>query len=188
MHQPVKLHSAALILLVFLSGCSLFSQEGPANEAVLLIIEPYDGYDLDDGRVKQAVADYIEYKNAPAFTQYDFMRVDLNNDNHKDALVYLTAPYGQWCNAQGCSLLVFEAQPYGFALVGEISPVRAPVYINVAQDKKGQWHDMIVRVSGTEAKAKDVILRFNGSTYPSDPRSLPRSAVKRSQNIIKIFP
>ncbi|PCJ99905.1 MAG: hypothetical protein COA45_03590 [Zetaproteobacteria bacterium] len=155
-----------------LGGCALLGG-GSAHDkgsAFLPIIEPEMRQDLDDGHIKDAVQNYLKLRNAPPFTQYDFMRVDLNTDGWRDALVYLNAPYGQWCYVGGCTILVLHAQENDFRITSEISPIRTPLYIS--ETYSNGWRDIIVHISGRTEKAKDVVLRFNGLQYQGTPTTL----------------
>ncbi len=187
-----QLLSFCLILCVFLNGCALFSDSPhPNSHADLLpLVEPSLGADLDDGYVKRAMSDYLRFKKAPPFSQYDFVRVDLNHDGRLDALVHLTAPYGRWCEARGCSLLVFEAESDGFSLAGQINPVRAPVFIEKEPHSfdETDWKSIVVRVSGTSHKAKNVRLFFDENGYPNDPTMISAMPYFEMQKYTKIFP
>ena len=148
--------------LMFLLFCLALPGCGNKGNAPLAVSEKR--VDLDDQYVIRAIDDYLAAKNGVSFSEYDFMRVDLDQDGWLDALVHLTAPYGRWCNMQGCSVLVFHAQETGFRLAGEIHPVRTPFY--VGNSVTNGWRDLVVRVSGGVERARNVALRYDGRRYP----------------------
>ncbi|MFN9175337.1 MAG: hypothetical protein ACK58N_12750 [Synechocystis sp.] len=104
----------------------------------------------------------------PKETKYQIAEVDLNGDKKKDALVLLHDR--QWCGTGGCSMLVFANQNNDFKLVSAIPLVREPVI--VSETKTKNWRDIIVHVSGGGGESKNVALKFNGSSYPTNPSSL----------------
>ena len=168
-----------------LIGCA--SQDSEYSMASLLpMLEPAARSDLDDGYVISAIQDYLTHKNAPSFTRYDFTRIDLDQDGWRDALVHLSAPYGQWCDTNGCTVVVFHAKENGFTLAGEIESVRTPFYASTTTTEG--WHDLVVRVSGREEKAKDVVLRYDGEQYSDIPEDLPASDKKLHPVLTNIFP
>lgn len=74
-----------------------------------------------------------------------------------------------WCGSGGCTMLVFQGIEKGFRPVSQITLVREPVIVSETQTKG--WRDIVVRVSGGGGETKNVALKFNGSTYPSNPSS-----------------
>jgi hypothetical protein len=89
---------------------------------------------------------------------------DLDNDGTPDLLLLLDDM--NWCQGDGCTLLVFRGGKDGDALVGEVVSVRAPVAVG-SRVNRG-WHDLLVNV-GSGDEAGTVVLEFDGTRYPSDP-------------------
>ncbi len=116
-----------------------------------------------------ALETYIKKEGAnPKETKYQIAEIDLNGDKKKDALVLFQDR--NWCGTGGCSMLVFANQNNRFNLVSVISLVRDPVIVSETQTKN--WRDIIVHVSGGGGELKNVALKFNGSTYPTNPSLL----------------
>ena len=162
-----KNHITPLLFTIFtvaLSGC-IGSPSDPAdNNAPLLPLSAQQSVVfLDDGSVKDAMRDYLAYKKAPLFSQYDFTRQDLNHDGMSDAIVYIKTPYGQWCDIHGCTLLILKALPQGFSILGHIPSVRPPFYVSTRQT--AGWQDIGVYLSGKNEQAYTAILSFDGSAY-----------------------
>ncbi|MCB1783290.1 MAG: hypothetical protein KDI13_04785 [Alphaproteobacteria bacterium] len=143
-------------------------------------IEPQEG-DLD-----LAISGYLGAHHAPLFSRYEYTRLDLNGDGLRDALVYMKTPFGHWCGDHGCTVLVFAAKDGGFTSAGAISPVRAPFYVSKLTSQG--WRDLVVRVAGREERAKDVVLQFDGQSYPLDPGPLPPYLNFSALEKTKVFP
>ena len=139
--------------------------------------------DPDDAALKDALYKFLSTSEAPVASTYKYVRYDLNGDRRRDAIVLFKTPYGYWCGINGCTMLVFKAHDKHFTLVNAIQPVREPVYIGMMKTKG--WNDILVRVSGRAAKAKDVVIRYNGSGYDSDPSKLPASPRKNYNGFTK---
>jgi hypothetical protein len=67
-------------------------------------------------------------------------------------------------------MLVFKNINNDLKLVSVISLVRDPVI--VSETKTKNWRDLIVHVSGGGGESKNVALKFNGSTYLTNPSLL----------------
>ncbi len=128
----------------------------PALEAAILEVYP-DAVNRGEG--------------AP--TRYQYNRVDLNEDGRAETLVYLSGPTA--CGTGGCTALILESEGDRYRLVTQLSLVRPPVI--VSEDKTWGWRNLILYVSGGGARPSYRQLRFNGSTYPSNPSIQPELAI-----------
>ena len=133
----------------------------------------------------QAISEYVVSQKGPLSSGYDYVRYDLNNDGRRDALVLFKRPYTYWCNDNGCPMLVFKANAKTFSFVNAVAPIRRPVHISTMQTNG--WRDLVVRVSGRSDRAKDVAMRFNGNSYPSDPSNLPPFPKKNFNGFTRAF-
>lgn len=145
-------------------------------------------HDPDDGLFMDALSSWLEQNNAPPNTQYEFTRIDLDNDGRREGLVLMQSPHQAWCMEYGCSLFLFRAHDDGFSYLSEISPVRGPLV--VAESQTSGWRDLIIHVSGRQNNdARNVALKFNGRGYPSQPASAPGLAMNMLDVTgVKIFP
>lgn len=112
--------------------------------------------------LKQAV--YLSIQEQPLY-QYAFY--DLNQDGIQDAVVMLRG--SNWCGTGGCTVLVFQGmsrekfQPHSKMTVTDV-----PI---VALNSKTQgWSDLSVYSRGSG----QVILKFNGRSYPGNPSLEPK--------------
>lgn len=157
------------------------TQGKPAEQAA--VIDPSD----DVFRV--AIKDYLAQHNAPASSQYEYVRQDLNGDGRREAIVMFQAPFYTWCSGDGCTMVVFKASNDHFSVVSQIAPVRGPLLISNAQSKG--WRDLVIRVSGRLARPKDVAMKFDGTAYPKAPDfepALPDVIQLANLNGTQIFP
>ena len=140
---------------------------------------------INNSILTETIKTYVEKEGSNLEqTNYKSVEIDLDGDNKKDALVLLQGMY--WCGTGGCSMVVFQGTETGFRFVDQIPLVREPVL--VSETRTQGWRDIIVRVSGGGIKAKDVLLRFSGSTYPSNPSmENPISPETKIQGV-EVFP
>jgi len=175
-----------LFLVFFIASCSsnkpISSQDQKDNGPLLPMSNEQIFPSSDSGDVKAAMEDYFKRINAPAFSQYDFVRRDLNGDHLKEALIYVTTPYGRWCGVHGCNLVILQAHINGFSLMGSFENIRPPFYIS--KETSQGWHDIAIEENGNlHKKAKTYILRFNGNNYsrpPKQPYVFSRKLIKAS--------
>ena len=156
----------SFISITLLSGCS--GKQSTKNDTIMTPMGEQElAVRYDDGYLKSAMQDYLEYRKAPLFSQYDFTKKDLNNDGIMDGLVYMKTPYGRWCNTAGCTLLIFKGHPEGFSVVGNITSVRPP--FDISSEETRGWKNIKVHISGKTEKAHTRMLFFNGEEYTHSP-------------------
>ena len=187
---------AALLLTLSLNACSTAGDDStqlsaltPAAGNPLLPIPGADPvHDPDDGIFMGSVSTWLEQIGAPANSQYEFTRVDLDNDGRREGLILLQSPHQKWCMEYGCTMYIFRAHDDGFSYLSEVSPVRGPLVVSELQTNG--WRDIIAYVSGRESwRAKNVALQFDGRAYPAQPETLPPTAINMLEGRgVKIFP
>ncbi len=168
--MKIIFYAIALLCMTLASGCA--SNEKPVQEPLTPMPEVSSFNDPDNAQFMRAVVEYIDSKNGPGNTQYEFTRLDLNGDGRREGLVLLKTPHQYWCGFNGCPMVIFEAHNNHFSLKSEISPVRGPLM--VSDKKTNGWNDIVVRVSGrAHADTKDVALQYDGTNYPPQPAFQP---------------
>jgi hypothetical protein len=98
---------------------------------------------------------------------YRWALADLDDDGRDDAIVLLSGP--KYCGSGGCTMLVFRGTEQGFTLVSVSTVVMAPIRVSL-KSVEG-WRSLIVYSKGTG----DVVLKFSGSRYPSNPSLQPKA-------------
>lgn len=168
--------------LALLSACG--PQTRPPPGEVLLPLPP-QVIDPDDRLARETVRDMLQTTGAPVASTYSLHRHDLNDDGRREALVLFKTPYGYWCDRHGCTMLVLKAANEGFTLIGDVQPVREPVFISAL--KNNGWKNLVIRVSGRWEQSKDVALLFDGERYPENPGALPPYLRYASNDEKRIF-
>lgn len=126
-----------------------------------------EAVDPNDAVLRKAIAGYLNSHEGPPNSQYEYTRVDLNGDGLRDGLVLFNLPHSYWCGWSGCTLAVFEAGDNSFRIVSETSRIRGPLVVGSTQTNG--WDDIGVRLSGMESADRNVLLKFDGSSYPENP-------------------
>lgn len=143
--------------------------------------------DPDDASLMRAIRAYIEDREGPANSRFEYTRIDLNGDGMREALVMFKSPHTYWCGWGGCTMSVFQAHEEGFSLTSTLTRVRGPLV--VSDRTTNGWKDLIVRVSGTSMSDRNVAMGFDGRGYPVNP--LTQTEIRTSLSDIpgrKIFP
>lgn len=123
---------------------------------------------------KDFVADGME-------TRYLAASADLNGDGKDELLVYVVGPAA--CGTGGCPTRVYTPDGAGMRRVGNISVSNPP--IRMAAEKTNGWNNLIVHVSGGGAAARDVVMAFNGRTYPGNPTvNAPRATTAAAAKVL----
>lgn len=159
----MKLKNALLLALTatLLTGC--------ASDTDGILPMPAKSIDPSDALISELTQSYIKTIQGPPFSQYDYVRNDLNGDGLREALILFKGPYNFWCGWSGCTMLLFKAEDNGFTLMSEMVGVRGPFMIS--NTKTNGWKDLVMRVSGTNIPDRNVVVRYDGTGYPSNPAS-----------------
>ncbi|GIC79077.1 hypothetical protein [Moritella sp. F3] len=88
-------------------------------------------------------------------TKYWFSEYDLNGNGRQDLLVML-----DWCEGDGCVLLIFENDLNRYKFISRIAQVQAPLQISKTQQH--QWQSLLVK-----NKQQWLQLDFDGISYPT---------------------
>lgn len=95
---------------------------------------------------------------------------DLDGDGRAEIVVYVYGP--MLCGTGGCDTLVFTPDASGYRLVTSITVSRPP--IRVASRATNGWQNLQVHVSGGGiVEGYDAELKFDGTSYPSNPTVPP---------------
>lgn len=187
-----------LLAVTTLSGCG---SSDNAESKQLSVISPAAGggpllplpgevavRDPDDGQFMDSISEWLTKTGAPANSQYQFTRIDLDGDGRREGMVLMQSPYQEWCIEYGCTMFIFQAHEEGFSYLSEVSPVRGPLM--VMDSKTNGWRDIVANVAGRAGwAAKNVALRYDGRGYPEAPALQQAVAMNvLDGNGVKIFP
>jgi hypothetical protein len=123
--------------------------------------------DPSDEDLRASIAAYLKERGGPQNSQYEYTRVDLNKDGRREGIVLFTLPHSYWCGWGGCTMAVFQPDNETFSLVSETSRIRGPIVVSPTETNG--WDDIAVRLSGTNVSDYNVLLRYNGASYPPNP-------------------
>lgn len=152
-----------LLLFLLLSACGGKTENGLTPLA--------DRQDPTDSALASAVTDFVRMQGAPPNSVYDYVRVDLNGDGRRDGIVLFKLPHTHWCGWDGCGMAVFRATNDAFIPQSVINNVRGPIY--VSRTGHQGWRDIIIRVSGVNMPDRNIVMAFNGNSYPQSPLLAP---------------
>lgn len=120
---------------------------------------------------KTYIADVLRLK------RYSAAQIDLNKDGAAEILAY--AQDQSRCGSGGCTLFVLTPTADSYRVVSTVTLVRLPVRALATQSNG--WSDLGVSVSGGGIRrAYEARLRFDGSSYPSNPTMPPASPVRNA--------
>ncbi len=106
--------------------------------------------------INKAVKRYFAmHKTKTDKSKYWFSEYDLNGNGDKDLLIML-----DWCEGEGCVLLVFENKLNRYKFVSRIAQVQAPIQISKTQQH--QWQSLLIKTNQNWQQ-----LDFDGISYPS---------------------
>ncbi|HYK83366.1 MAG TPA: hypothetical protein VEU55_09515 [Gemmatimonadales bacterium] len=140
-------------LLLHLVAPTLRAQDAPPNLAA-------------------AVQAYVEKKGDHERPLFRHALTDLDGDGRADAIVLLLG--SNWCGSGGCNMLVLRGVKDGFTLVSVSTITNAP--IRVSPERSHGWRTLIVFSKGKG----DVLMRFNGARYPSNPSMQPKALLAQA--------
>jgi hypothetical protein len=165
---------SCLLVSLLLSNVQLRSEdEDHLREAIY----QHNKTVLDLGR-DQYGASY-EADDYAVDNKYTFALVDLNEDEIADAIVLFDGP--RYCGTGGCRMEIYRGTKMGFEYLSR-STVSFPP-IRVASEKRYGWKTLIVFSGGTG----NVLLRFNGSRYPSNPSLQPKALPSQMDSAITVL-
>lgn len=155
---------SALFLAMLVAGC----QSNPSNmvEAEPSLTSVATSTVGNEVSVSKSAKNKALEQAVHAYTQdqsdYQSSLYDLNKDGIDDAVVLLSGM--EWCGSGGCTLLVFKGLENGsFQPHSKMTVSSTPIYALSTQTQG--WRDLSVYTRGLG----QVILKFNGKSYPSNP-------------------
>jgi hypothetical protein len=172
--------------MVVESGCGTMTRHVPVYAALLMLTISSSPTTAQSPTISAAsIPDAVQatlreiYANAGAEVRYFAGSINLDSEGYHEIIVHVV---GQTvCKSDGCDTLVFTPDGESFRHVTTIHSTRPP--IRVSPVRSHGWRNLIVAVSGGGARphAHDVELRYDGTSYPSDPTTAP---VRRAASLV----
>lgn len=104
-------------------------------------------------------------------TRYAAGWADVNGDRRPEAFVYMMS--GNFCGSGGCSLFIYTPEQGSFYQMAHMSVTQTPV--RVLNSRTRGWRDLAIGVSGGGTRARTVLMRHAGGTYPGNPTTEGRT-------------
>jgi hypothetical protein len=101
-------------------------------------------------------------------TRYSTATVSLDGKTPM-RLVYISGQ--QWCGSGGCTALLLTSDRSLFKVIQKFTSVQLP--IRVLSTTTAGWHDLAFWIRGGGSSPVMVVLRYDGSKYPSNPTIAP---------------
>ncbi|MBK9624743.1 MAG: hypothetical protein IPO38_09305 [Rhodocyclaceae bacterium] len=119
----------------------------------------------------KAVATWAAPEKLP---MYVYTLADLNGDSVLDAVILIRDPV--YCGSGGCRMIILKGTTEGFSPVSTSTITREPILL--LPEVRHGWRTLSVLVAGGGALPGQVLMRFNGAAYPSNPslqvRAIPK--------------
>jgi hypothetical protein len=170
---------------LFLCACLILSACGGNTQKQSGLTPFPDIKDPKDSALFEAIAIYVSKKDAPPNSTYDYARVDLNGDGMREGIVLFKLPHTYWCGWDGCGMMIFKANEGSFTPFSAINGVRGPIYVSRTGNQG--WRDIIIRLSGTKLRDKNILMSFEGHGYPNSPMLAPTLTQPLSSLDTEIF-
>ena len=173
----------ALITLIT-AACS--SAPDPEPHRLVVNYGAHTNKDPTDKALINSIQQYVNQRQGPANTRFEYVRIDLNDDGRRDAIVMMKLPYSFWCKEEGCRTVIFEADSGSFDVTTEMTLVRGPILIS--ESKTNDWKDIIIREDARARDARHVLMQYNGASYPSYTDRQPTFSVLREFSGQRVLP
>jgi hypothetical protein len=119
---------------------------------------------------------FVETRDHSRTTRYSAVFTDLNGDRIPEAIVLLRS--GGWCGSGGCTTLILTQSKSSWKIVTRLTITRPP--IRVLKESTNGWRNITVWVEGGGIyPGYEALLRFDGSSYPSNPTVPPAQKLER---------
>jgi len=133
--------------------------------------ELYAPQSSDDGNaasIKNALVNDLLKDDLAAMEETDrkfqYFTVDLNNDGKNEHFVAFLSRY--FCGSGGCTVMLLDHEA---SVITRFTVMNTPIWAEKATTNG--WRNLLVR---SEGELKE--LRFDGSTYPSNPSVVPTAS------------
>jgi hypothetical protein len=102
--------------------------------------------------------------------RYYYNKIDIDDDGKPEIFAYLVG--SSFCGTGGCSAAIFKEKKNNYYLLARFSIVKNPVIISDSKTKG--YKDIIMNVYGGGIVPFFARLKYDGTTYPSNPSIQPK--------------
>jgi len=123
-----------------------------------------------DMKLEKAIKKEFDISLNEENIRYYYNNVDLNEDGIPEVFVFLMGPFV--CGTGGCSAVILKVENGEYKTLSRFSLVRNPVIIS--NSKTNGYKDIIMYVAGGGIESFFAELKYDGTTYPSNPSLQPK--------------
>lgn len=123
-----------------------------------------------DMKLEKALVKAFELEQYEDNVRYYYNKVDLNEDGNPEIFTYLVG--SPVCGTGGCSGAIFKQENGEYKLLSTFSLVNNPVI--VSNIKTNGYRDIIMHVFGGGIESFFARVKYDGTTYPSNPSIQPK--------------
>ena len=123
-----------------------------------------------DIKLEKALIKEFELDRYQDSTRYYYNKVDLNGDGIPEIFAYVVGPYV--CGTGGCSAVIYKQEGEEYNLLARFSLVNNPIIIS--KNKTKGYRDIIMNVYGGGIESFFALLKYDGTSYPSNPSTQPK--------------
>lgn len=123
-----------------------------------------------DVKLEEAIKKEYDLKLYDKNIRYYYNRVDLNDDGIPEVFAFLVGSF--ICGTGGCSAVIFKLENGEYKLLSRFSLVRNPVIIS--NTKTNGYRDIIMNGYGGGIQSFFALIKYDGTTYPSNPSVQPK--------------
>lgn len=123
-----------------------------------------------DIKLEKALKKEFLLDNFQDTARYYYNKIDLDDDGKPEIFAYLVGD--GFCGTGGCSAAIFKEKNKKYQLLARFSIVNNPVIISNSKTKG--YKDIIMNVYGGGILPFFSRLKYDGTTYPSNPSIQPK--------------
>ncbi|RBW67451.1 tetratricopeptide repeat protein [Bacillus taeanensis] len=123
-----------------------------------------------DIKLEKALIKEFQLDKYQERARYYYNKVDLDEDGKPEIFAYLVGSY--LCGTGGCSAAIFKEKNENYHLLARFSIVNNPVIIS--DSKTRGYKDIVMNVYGGGIVPFFARLKYDGTTYPSNPSIQPK--------------
>lgn len=166
----VNWHGSARRIDITTSTDVLVEMEATKDDIDLSSIEYIYSETERDTKLEKALIKEYQLEDFKDRARYYYNKVDLNGDGKPEIFAYLVGTY--FCGTGGCSAAIFKEKNDNYQLLARFSVVNNPIIIS--ENKTKGYKDIIMNVYGGGIEPFFARLKYNGTTYPSNPSIQPK--------------
>lgn len=136
-----------------------------------------------DIKLERALVKELALEKDEDNVRYYYNKVDLNEDGKPEIFAYLVGSLV--CGTGGCSAVIFKQENEQYTVLSKFTLVNNPVIISNSKTKG--YRDIIMHVSGGGIESFSALIRYDGTTYPSNPSIQPKVMPDTKVNGIAII-